>query len=110
MAKKKAAKKAPVKQKKTKVGSRKARSKSHDAAVKAYQKKYEAWEAIARKVLAGGKGVAKDAARKVAAAKKLMALAGGYEEAFVILDAVMIVAATKEDGQRHQLTQCPTCG
>ncbi len=96
MAKKKAAKKAQTKPEKTKVGSQKERNKVDDAAVKAYGKKYKAWEAIARKVLAGGKGVEEDAARKVAAAKKLMELAGGYEEAFVILDAVMITAATKQ--------------
>jgi hypothetical protein len=44
-------------------------------------------------VLAGSKVVEKDAARKVSAAKKLMELAGGYKEAFIILDAVMIAAA-----------------
>jgi hypothetical protein len=32
------------------------------------------------------------------AAKTLMDLAGGYKEAFVILDAVMIAATTKEEG------------
>ena len=94
MGKKKAAKKAKAKEEKKgkkKDGSRKAHKKADEAAVKEYQKKYETWETIARNVLAGSKEVEKDAARKVLAAKKLMELAGGYDEAFVILDAVMIV-------------------
>lgn len=49
-------------------------------------------------MLAGSKVVEKDA-RKVLAAKKLMKLAGGYKEAFVILDAVMIAAAEEEGGK-----------
>ena len=39
----------------------------------------------------------KGAARKVMAARTLLDLAGGYEEAFIILDAVMIAAATEEE-------------
>ena len=41
-------------------------------------------------MLAGSKEVERTVT-KVLAAKNLMELAGGYEEAFVILDAVMIV-------------------
>lgn len=93
---KKLATKAKAKQKGTKDRGQKARSKADDAAVKEYGKKYEAWEAIALKVLAGSKVVKKDAVRKVLAAKDLMELAGGYEEAFIILDAVMIAAAKHE--------------
>ena len=96
---KKLVKKAKTKKEGTKVGSRKARSKADDAAVKEYGEKYEVWEAIARKVLAASKIVEEDAARKVLAAKKLMELAGGYEEAFVILNAVMIAAAKKAGGE-----------
>jgi hypothetical protein len=96
---KKTAKKATAKQQGKKGGCRKAQSKVDDAAVKKYREKYEAWEAIARKVLTGSKGVKEEAARKVQAAKDLMEKAGGYEEAFVILDAVMIAATTKEDDQ-----------
>ena len=87
---KKVAKKATAKKEGTK--GRKARTKADDAAAQEYAERYEAWEAIARKVLAGSKAVEKDAAIKVLAAKKLMELAGGYKEAFAILDAVMIVA------------------
>ena len=99
MAKKKAAKKAQAKRKGAKVGTAKVRSKTDDAAVKEYGKKYMAWEAIACKVLKGDKAVKKDATRKVLAAKELMELAGGYEEAFVILDAVMLAAAKLGEGK-----------
>ena len=96
---KKIAKKAKAKKVRTKGSGRETLSKLDDAAVKGYREKYEAWEAIARKVLTGSKGVKEEAARKVQAAKDLMERAGGYEEAFVILDAVMIAATTKEDDQ-----------
>lgn len=96
---KKVAKKANAKQQGAKGGGRKVRSKAGDAAVKEFQEKYEAWEAIASKVLAGSKVVEKDAARKVLAAKKFMDLAGGYEEAFIILDAVMIAVTNEEEGK-----------
>ena len=97
-----AAKKAKAKEAKKdkkKDGSRKAQKKADEVAVKEYEKKYEAWEATARDVLAVSKEVEKDAARKVLAAKKLMELAGGYDEAFVILDAVMIVGEEAEEGK-----------
>lgn len=94
---KKIAKKAKAKNVGTKGGGRKPLDKLDDAAVKKYREKYEEWEAIARKVLTGSKGVKEEAARKVQAAKDLMERAGGYEEAFVILDAVMIAAATTKD-------------
>ena len=99
MGKKKVAKKSKAKDEKKakkKDESGKAQKKADEAAVKEYQKKYEAWETIARNVLAGSKDVEKDAATKVLAAKKLMDLAGGYDEAFVILDAVMIVREEAE--------------
>ena len=93
------AKKTKAKQKGPKVGSQKAQREEDVAAVKEYGKKYKSWEAIACKVLAGSKTVEKDAARKVLAAKKLMELAGGYGEAFIILDAVMIAAAMEAGGK-----------
>jgi hypothetical protein len=96
---KKPAKKTKAKSKATKGGTRKTRSKAVDAAVKEYWEKFEAWEAITHKVLAGSKVVEKGAARKVLAAQKFMELTGGYEEAFVILDAVMIAAAKEEEEQ-----------
>jgi hypothetical protein len=99
MAKKRAVKKATVKPKGTKAGSRKAQNKAAAAALKEYGEKYQVWEAVAHKVLAGSKGVAKDSVGKVQAAKKFMELAGGYEEAFIILDAVMIAATTEEEGK-----------
>lgn len=94
MAKKKAAAKKTVK------GTKKAKAEARevdDAALKEYEKKFKAWEAIARKVLTGKKGVKKDVANKVLVARGLMEVAGGYEEACVILDAVMVAGATLED-------------
>jgi hypothetical protein len=95
MAKKKVAKVTKKATKVTKKKSTRAQEQEvDDAAVKKYGKSYKAWEATARKVFMGSKGVKKEAVQKVEVARQLMELAGGYEEAFVILDAVMIVAAT----------------
>lgn len=70
---------------------------AEDAAGKEYETKLSSWEAIARKVFMGDKGVKKDIANKVLVARGLMELAGGYEEAIILLDAVMIVAASLEN-------------
>jgi len=50
--------------------------KANEAPVKEYGEKYKAWQNVAHKVLA---------------AQSLMELAGGYKEAFVLLDAVAFI-------------------
>lgn len=82
---KKVAKKARAKQKKTKIGVQKAQGKAKDAKVddakvKEYGEKLRAWQ---------------DSTHKMLAANRLMELAGGYKQAFVLLDAVASAAAEK---------------
>ena len=83
---KKAAKTVRARQKKTKVCVQEqvcvqeVGSKADDAAVKDYAEKYKSCQVTANEVLT---------------AKELLELAGGYEEAFVLLDATYFVAVDK---------------
>ena len=72
----------PAKKRRTpaKAQTRQPRAKARD--VKEYAQKYQAWSVEAHKVLA---------------AKELMELAGGYKEAFILLDAVIFARIEKNE-------------
>ena len=66
-----------------------------EAAAKGYSDDRIAWEYIVRGILAG-EPADRETTEKVLAAKRLMELAGGYKEAFVVLDATMVAIETPD--------------
>jgi hypothetical protein len=77
---KKMAKPARAEQEAARVSVQQAKDKADDASVKEYTEKYDAYKVMAHPVLA---------------AKELIELAGGYGEAFVLMDAVYFVSEFK---------------